>query len=518
MGSDVDFHYELVGNRDGRHALTPVKFMQMAIFHSSQRFAAAAVSLAFVCSGSVMFAGTFTWNKTVNENWGTAANWNEGLPTFAADDILDFTTLNISGLIEMDLQGNRTAGTLKFADISGADGSWLVKKNTLTLATSSGTPEIAVTNQGVNFGGIVAGTQGFTKTGAGGVYFTNFDTHTGGIVVSGGTLGVYNTTNTADTMLGAVPGSFEAANISLASDTTFANRNIGGFGSDLTLVANRGITLTGGGTTNFDVVAGSMGEARTVTINGAITGSGTINHTGNNNSTLSLKGVISSGVAISNANGALNLEAINTYTGATTVNSGAIVVNGSTASGSAVTVNSSGTLTGHGTVNGTVTVKNGGTLTAGFREVNKITTGNTTFESGSIFAWELGNTPVTTGRGTDYDAVNTSGLSGSGAIFRVVLNSTQDFSEAFWDSNRTWTDIFTNVAGNTSLSIASIFSSVQYYNATNGVLANPSSTQGSFAFSGTNLQWTAVPEPSGLLAGILLGAGLFRRSRLSTCR
>lgn len=465
----------------------------------------------------MMLAGTYTWNQTANANWALTANWNEGLPTFVADDILDFSTLNILGSIQTNLQTTpRTAGTLKFADTSGADGFWLVRQSTLTLATSSGKPEISVTNQGVNFGGIVAGTQGFTKTGAGSVHFTNFNTHNGGVVVSGGTLGVYNTTNSADTMLGAVPGSFEAANISLASGTTFANKNIGGVGSDLTLVANRGITLTGGGTVNFDVVdsvGNGTGTARTVIINGAITGSGTVNHIGSNNSNLILNGEISSSVAVSNVNGALYLEGANSYTGVTTVNSGVIVVNGSTASGSAVTVNSTGTLTGRGTVSGTVTVKSDGILTPGFREVNKITMGNTSFESGSIFSWELGATPVTTGRGANYDAVNTSGLSGSGAIFRVVLGDTQNFSDSFWDSTHTWTDIFTNVAGDTSLSIASIFSSVQYYNATNGALVDIPTTQGSFSFSGTNLQWTAVPEPSGVLAGIFLGAGLLRRRR-----
>ena len=144
-----------------------------------------------------------------------------------------------------------------------------------------------------------------------------------------------------------------------------------------------------------------------------------------------LNGVISSGVAVTNTKGAVILEGANTYTGATTAESGAIVVNGSLASGSAVTVKSTGTLTGRGTVNGTVAVEAGGTLTPGFKEINKIITGNTTLNSVSIFAWELGETPVTTGRGTDYDAVNTSGLSGSDAIFRVVLNGTQNFSESF---------------------------------------------------------------------------------------
>jgi len=38
--------------------------------------------------------------------------------------------------------------------------------------------------------------------------------------------------------------------------------------------------------------------------------------------------------------------------------------------------------------------------------------------------------------------------------------------------------------------------------------------RGYFAFSGTSaLSWTAVPEPTSALAGILLVAGLLRRRR-----
>ena len=39
-------------------------------------------------------------------------------------------------------------------------------------------------------------------------------------------------------------------------------------------------------------------------------------------------------------------------------------------------------------------------------------------------------------------------------------------------------------------------------------------TEGYFTFSGTStLNWTAVPEPTSALAGILITAGLLRRRR-----
>jgi len=48
-------------------------------------------------------------------------------------------------------------------------------------------------------------------------------------------------------------------------------------------------------------------------------------------------------------------------------------------------------------------------------------------------------------------------------------------------------------------------------------LVNPVSysSQGTFSFDTTtgDLKWTAVPEPSGVAAGILLAAGMLRRKR-----
>jgi hypothetical protein len=39
------------------------------------------------------------------------------------------------------------------------------------------------------------------------------------------------------------------------------------------------------------------------------------------------------------------------------------------------------------------------------------------------------------------------------------------------------------------------------------------SSEGYFSISGGTLKWTAVPEPTSALAGLLLGGGLLRRRR-----
>jgi autotransporter-associated beta strand protein len=83
-------------------------------------------------------------------------------------------------------------------------------------------------------------------------------------------------------------------------------------------------------------------RSNTVSLDGAISGSGSFNQIGTGNTILT---------------------AANTYTGATSVNAGTLSVNGSIAN-SNVTVNAGGMLRGNGTV-GNTTINNGGTLLAG---------------------------------------------------------------------------------------------------------------------------------------------------------
>ncbi len=104
-------------------------------------------------------------------------------------------------------------------------------------------------------------------------------------------------------------------------------------------------------------------------------------------------------------------------------------------------------------------------------------------------------------------------IGGSGAVFKIVLGS-NDFDDAFWDTNKTWNNLFTGDGADHTL--ASIFSS---FSGTGISSTGVVDGQGQFAFSGTStLHWTftAVPEPTSALAGLLLAAGLSRRRRSVT--
>jgi autotransporter-associated beta strand protein len=270
-------------------------------------------------------------------------------------------------------------------------------------------------------------------------------------------------------------------------------------GSGGSIVVGRVLESVVDGTHNLVTLSPGTGETFTLGSTLADKGGGVIN------------GVTKTGA------GTTTLGATNTYSGATAVDAGTLVINGSTSTSSAVTVSNAGSkLTGSGTVGGNTTINPGAILAPGSGVGKESFSNNLTLgaASGSIFEWDLASTPAATGRGTSYDAVNVAGtLAGSDAIFRVLLNGGQDFSETFWDTARTWTDIFKSADGGSNLSIAAIFSGVEYYNSANGALTGIPTTQGYFSFSGTSMNWTAVPEPSTALAGLLLGAGLLRRRR-----
>lgn len=241
--------------------------------------------------------------------------------------------------------------------------------------------------------------------------------------------------------------------------------------------------------------------------------------------------------------GTQTLSGVNTYTGATLVSGGKLVVNGNQTANALTTV-AAGTLTGapvatlggNGTIGGDVTltaetgggiVKNGGVLspTASASGTALKVTGATTFGTGSIFEWNMsatvpgtdpGAAPAAEGTNSgSYGQLTGTGIvSGTGAVFNILLGSGNAFTNAFWDTDKTWNNVFTQNNGTTN-TLASIFSGG--FGGASGVdSAGLVSGRGQFSFNGgttSTLTWTAVPEPTSALAGLLIGAGLLRRRR-----
>jgi MYXO-CTERM domain-containing protein len=200
---------------------------------------------------------------------------------------------------------------------------------------------------------------------------------------------------------------------------------------------------------------------------------------------------------VKTGDGATTLTLANSYTGTTAVIQGSLIINGNQAAATgAVTVSGGAKLTGTGTVGGATTMI-GGTLGAGLTFNGTDVSSSLAFSSGSVFEWDIN------AAGTASATSVEGNLSGADATFRIVLD---DFSGGFWTTDHAWslTDIFgtTDITG----TFASIFTTLDSnLNAVNGGRG--------FTLSGSTLSFAAVPEPTGAVVALLLGAAALRRRR-----
>jgi autotransporter-associated beta strand protein len=394
------------------------------------------------------------------------------------------------------------AGSLAF-DIGGTAtyGSELEVDSTI-FRVNAATSDVTLTNANNSFTNLSLfnGTARFSSIAAAG-----FDSAAGAF--STGTLGGSNTSG-----LFYYTGNTGSTNRNFTVDRRSAASGI--------LVSTAGQTLTISGTINHNGGndTGVKDNAFRVGGDGNLTLSGVINDNSNASFTTSLA---KEGI------GTLTLSNANTFQGGVAVAAGTLLVNNTTGSGTGtgvVTVSGAGTvLKGDGTIGGATSIQAGAIHASGNSVGIQKFTNNLTYEDASIFAWDIAKTnPGSQTRGTDYDAVNVTsvlaGLDGAdagtttNAIFRIVIGDA-NFSDTFWASNNhSWTDIFTAADGSTVKSDwAGIFGGgFEYYNGSTQINAP---TTGSFNISGNTLTWSAVPEPTSALAGLLITAGLLRRRR-----
>ena len=137
--------------------------------------------------------------------------------------------------------------------------------------------------------------------------------------------------------------------------------------------------------------------------------------------------------------GNLILAGTNTYTGATAINAGTVMLNGSLAAGSAVTVAGSSTLSGTGTVNGTLAFSANAMHAPGNPVGTQTIGGALSYANGSRVRWNLPTNSNSTGTASRIAAGNVTVT--AGAVIDLVLNaagSEVNFTDAFWAQSRTW--------------------------------------------------------------------------------
>jgi fibronectin-binding autotransporter adhesin len=289
-----------------------------------------------------------------------------------------------------------------------------------------------------------------------------------------------------------------------ASGTAIFSNSIGGVGA-ITKTGDGAVILEGANTyTGSTTISNGTLEVQGSLATSGITNNGALVFNSADDQVFS-KVINGSGTLTKKDDSILTLSGTNTYTGATNVNAGTLLVNGnsSTANG-AVTVATGATLGGNGTVGGATTISGEHSPGSSADTVGTQAFSSTlTYASDSIFNWDLNANSTSTG----FDTVTATGaINASGAVFNVVLGAGVDKTATFWStpgSTKTWA-----LAAIFGQALTSTFSSVTVANTTPAF-----SALGGFTVNGSNLTWTAVPEPTSALAGLLLGAGLLRRRR-----
>jgi autotransporter-associated beta strand protein len=274
---------------------------------------------------------------------------------------------------------NATLGA--WADWSSTNAIFLNGTNTIKAADDSGTARnIALTGPvGGNFNSAITKTGNGTLTLSGANFFTN------GVTVSAGKVNIngYN----------ALGGAFYGG-LTLAGGTLQYSTNSTGNGSlDISLLPNGevGVTLASG-TDTIDVNGNSVTYASPIGNGGG--------------GSLVVQSTVPGGV--------LNLTTNNTYTGNTTVSSGALRANNTTGSATGsgnVTVNSGGTLGGGGIISGAVEIASGGTNAPG-NSVGNLTVGSLQLDAGANCNYEFNLT-------TNDLVVSTGGLTVNGGAFNL---------------------------------------------------------------------------------------------------
>ncbi|MDP1580415.1 MAG: autotransporter-associated beta strand repeat-containing protein [Candidatus Didemnitutus sp.] len=412
--------------------------------------------------GFELSQGTVITNGSSAQSGGTITSGPMGTGTLilSGGSLLGSTTtgsrtyhnpITLNGTVAIN-----TNATTAVATISTAGGGSTTLARNSTIDVGSG-----ASDGGVLWNQIISGAFSLTKNGTNPLTLNGANNFTGGTIINAGTL----------------TGDVAGGDLQVVTDATYSLGN-----------ADRAVAaLSGAGNVSLGSQTLTVGSAANSTFSGAIAGSGALNKVGG---------------------GVLTLSGTNTYTGATTVSAGMLIINGSTASGSAVTVASGGTLSGSGTVGGATTVQSGGILAPGNSPGLMTFSDGLTLDNGSITNFEINGTT----RGTTYDAINlTSGLMTYGGTFNL------SFGDAI--ANGSVLSLFA-LSGSGS---AGAFSSIAATGSYTGSFTNDSGvwslTSGaqvlSFSQSTGNLSFAAIPEPStyAVIFGALALVGVMVRRR-----
>ncbi|SIT49909.1 Outer membrane autotransporter barrel domain protein (fragment) [Paraburkholderia piptadeniae] len=294
-----------------------------------------------------------------------------------------------------------------------------------TFDTDAGTT--LAMGDGVSAAGMIGGAGGLVKTGGGTLALAADNTYTGGTTIEAGTLQLG-----AGTATGSIAGDV-TDNGTLAfnrADTFTFGGIVSGAGAlaqtgSGTTVLTAANTYTGGTTISAGGLQLGNGGA-SGSIVGNVTDNGSL--TFNRSDSFSFGGAISgTGSVTQSGTGTTDLSAANSYTGATTVNAGALYIDGDQSLATGTTTVGAATLGGAGTIGGSVNIAGngsaGGTLSPGTRSTAPGTltiNGNLSLASNSSLDYRFG--AANTVGGAFNDLTNVGGNLTLGGTLNVTLS------------------------------------------------------------------------------------------------
>jgi len=485
------------------------------------------------------------FNQTTNDSWsgklfgtGTASKYGAGTLTLsgsgggtsgtllisegAVRGTTDSVKLNIvnnsqltfdqttSGTYAGIISGNgnmllSNSGTITLSGTSSFSGTATVDGGRLIASRASAMPSQVVNNAAVGFNNTVLGTYAgsisgngsLTKLNTGTITLSGTNTYSGGSTIQGGKL-IGNT----ESLQGAFQLTSGTLSFNQATSGIF-NGSLAGVGGIEKLGAGD-LTLTGTNTNggSWNVSAGRLiGTSRSV--RGDITNSAAVvfDQTTSGTYTGNMSGV---GTLTKDGSGEVVLSGSNSYTGATTVSNGSLVVNGSVAN-TALTVQTGALLGGSGSIGSAggalVAIQSGGSLAPGNSPGMLTINGNLTLSLGSSYDYEVESGTAMA------DSVDVNGVL---TMDRTTLSMTnlgtymgnQKFTLFAYES---LIGTFDGLADDTTFTAGGGEWLINY-NDTTGGLNNE-------AVGISYITLTAIPEPSTLLIGALGCCAMLRRRR-----
>jgi fibronectin-binding autotransporter adhesin len=374
-----------------------------------------------------------------------------------------------------------SAGTLAYASAGGTNAiKFLQTTSTATLSYigSGQTMSGAITANALQSGTIT-----LDSSGTGAINYSS-PTSLGNAGASGAKGLVLSGTNTGNNILAG-----QWVNNTAGGAATLTKNGVGKWTLTNTN-SYTGATVINGGTLQLgnNTSTGALTGTASITNNGNLT----INRDNTFTQATDLAGVVISGTGsfTQAGSGTTTLSLANTYTGPTNVNAGTLIVTGSTVAASTVTVASGATLGGTGTVSGAITVS--GRIAPGTTGIGELKTGAVTWNSGNAWQFDL------------------AAAAGSADKLAITGNFTKGTAGTY---------LF-DFMGSAPNAYGNIYDLVTWTGTTDFIASNFTFTgltgsynTGTFSITGSTLQFTAIPEPTTALAGLLLGLGLLRRKR-----